>query len=153
MSIPLPRAVFATVLLSLTLSLTLVAGPAQAQTTERYEDQARAVTNQNRADRDLVRLRPGPCVQRFAERQAARMARQQRIFHQDLGVVLRRCNLYAVGENVASGADTGREVVRAWMHSAGHRRNILNPRYRVLGMAAKRGGNGQMYAAQVFGRG
>lgn len=153
MSIPLPRAVLATVLLALTLSLALFAAPAQAQTTERYEDQARAVTNHKRTDHDLVRLRPGPCVQRFAERQAARMARQQRIFHQDLGVVLRRCNLSAVGENVAYGYDTGRAVVRAWMRSSGHRRNILNPRYRVLGMAARQDGNGRMYSAQVFGRG
>lgn len=150
MSIPLPRAVFATVLLTLTMSL--LAAPAQAQTTERYEDQARAVTNNKRADHDLVRLRKGPCVQRFAERQARRMANRSRIYHQDLGVVMRRCNLSAVGENVAYGYSTGRAVVRAWMRSDGHRRNILNPRYRLLGMAARRGDNGQMYAAQVFGR-
>jgi len=146
----MPRAVLATVLL--TLPLSLMAPPAaQAQTIDRYERQARVVTNHVRAERDLVRLDKKPCVQRYAERQARRMARQRRLFHQDLGVVMRRCNLSAVGENVAYGYDSGRKVVRAWMKSDGHRYNIVNPRYRLLGMAARRGG-GQMYAAQVFGR-
>jgi len=148
-SIPLPRAVLATVLLA--LSLSLLAAPAQAQTADRYETQARAVTNDKRAAHDLKRLKKGACVQRFAERQARRMARQGRIFHQDLGRVMRRCNLSMAGENVAYGYPTGRSVVRAWMKSPGHRANILNRRYRLLGMAARRG-NGSMYAVQVFGR-
>ena len=152
MSTRMPRAVLATVLIALPLSL--VAPPAaQAQTIDRYERQARVVTNNERSDRDLVKLRKRPCVQRYAARQARRMARQERIYHQDLGVVLRNCNLNAVAENVAYGYDTGRQVVRAWMRSDGHRHNILNPRYRQLGMAARRGDNGRVYAAQVFGRG
>ena len=150
MSIPPPRAVLATVLLSIPLSLT--AAPAQALTVARYEDQARSVTNDKRADHDLRRLKKGACVQRFAERQAHRMARQERMYHQDLGVVMRRCNLSTTGENVAYGYPTGRAVVRAWMRSEGHRRNILNPRFRLLGMAAARDDDGTVYSAQVFGR-
>ncbi len=151
MSTHLPRAVLATVLLA--LPLTLVAPPAaQAQSIDRYERQARVVTNNARDNHRLSDLRKKPCVQRYAVRQAQRMARQERIFHQDLGAVMRRCNLDAVGENVAYGYDTGRGVVRAWMRSEGHRHNILNPGYRLIGMAARRGDNGYMYAAQVFGR-
>lgn len=151
MSTRLPRAVLATVLLA--LPLTLVAPPAaQAQSIDRYERQARVVTNNARQTHHLTQLRKKPCVQRYAIRQARKMARQERIFHQDLGVVMRRCNLDAVGENVAYGYDTGRGVVRAWMRSEGHRHNILNPRYRLIGMAARRGDNGNMYAAQVFGQ-
>ena len=151
MSTHLPRAVLATVL---ALSLTLVApAAAQAQTIDRYERQARVVTNNVRDSHHLPRLRKKPCVQRYAVRQARKMARQERMFHQDLGVVLRRCNLSAVAENVANGYGTGRQVVRAWMRSEGHRHNILNSRYRQLGMAARRGDSGYVYAAQVFGRG
>jgi len=150
-SAPLPRVVLATALL--TLSMLLVApAPAQAQSIDRYERTARVATNNVRANHDLPRVRKKACVQRFAERQARRMARQERIFHQDLGVVLRRCNLSAVAENVAYGYPTGRKVVRAWMRSPGHRANILNRRYRMLGMAAKRSSEGDIYAAQVFGR-
>ena len=80
------------------------------------------------------------------------MANQERMFHQDLRPVLNRCNLSGVGENVAMGYQTGRAVVRGWMHSEGHRRNILNRGYRLLGMAMRRSDNGTPYAAQVFGR-
>ncbi len=72
--------------------------------------------------------------------------------HQDLGRVMRRCNLRTAGENIAAGHPTGRAVVRGWMDSEGHRANILNRRYRLLGMAMRRSDNGTPYAAQVFGR-
>lgn len=146
-----PRTVLATVLLAVSASL-LTPSTAQAQTVERYERQARVVTNAHRVDHDLVRLKKKPCVQRFARRQARRMANQQRMFHQDLGVVLNRCDLSAVGENVAYGYATGRAVVRAWLASPGHRANLLNPVYRQLGMAARKGDDDQWYAVQVFGR-
>ena len=39
------------------------------------------------------------------------------------------------------------------MHSTeGHRENILNREFRILGVAARKGDNGRWYAAQVFGR-
>jgi len=38
---------------------------------------------------------------------------------------MRRCNLDAVGENVAYGYSTGLAVVGAWMRSDGHRHNIV----------------------------
>ncbi|HEX6148221.1 CAP domain-containing protein [Nocardioides sp.] len=122
------------------------------QSVTRYQAQARAVTNNRREAHDLVKLRRGKCVQRFARRQASWMARHETMKHQDLGPILRRCNLRSVGENVAYGYPTGRAVVRAWMHSKGHRANILNPGYRLLGMAMRRSDNGTPYAAQVFGR-
>jgi uncharacterized protein YkwD len=39
----------------------------------------------------------------------------------------------AAGENIATGYSTPRTVVRAWMASAGHCQNILNPTYRNVG--------------------
>ncbi len=121
------------------------------QTVARYQKQARAATNNKREAHDLVRLRQGKCVQRFAVRQARRMANQDRMFHQDLGRVLNRCGLTGAGENVAYGYPTGRQVVRAWMRSKGHRANILEPSFRILGMAMRRSDSGTPYAAQVFG--
>jgi uncharacterized protein YkwD len=49
---------------------------------------------------------------------------------------------WAVGENLAWGSGTQatpRSIVAAWMHSAGHRRNILSPRFRVIGIGIVRG--------------
>lgn len=38
------------------------------------------------------------------------------------------------GENIAAGQRTAREVVQGWMESDGHCANIMNPRYRVIGV-------------------
>lgn len=49
---------------------------------------------------------------------------------------------WAVGENIAWGSGdlaTPREIVRAWMNSTGHRRNILDRRYREIGIGVARG--------------
>ncbi len=153
-----PRTIPAALLLALLATL-LPAATSQAQVEEgitqtvaKYQRQARAVTNNRREAHDLAKLRAGECVQRFARRQARRMANQDRMFHQDLGPVMNRCHLTGAGENVAYGYPTGRKVVQAWMRSAGHRANILEPSFRILGMAMRRSGNGTPYAAQVFGR-
>ncbi|GIP59205.1 MULTISPECIES: CAP domain-containing protein [Paenibacillus] len=41
--------------------------------------------------------------------------------------------LYA-GENIAKGQKTPAEVVAAWMDSPGHKANILNPKYTLIGV-------------------
>ena len=80
------------------------------------------------------------------------MAQQERIFHQDLGDLSRACKLATAGENVASGYRTGRSVVNnGWMNSEGHRGNILNPSFRLLGIGARKGHDGRWYVSQVFG--
>jgi uncharacterized protein YkwD len=50
---------------------------------------------------------------------------------------LRSAHSWLVGENIAWGAGSwasARAVMRAWMHSAGHRRNILTGGYRQVGI-------------------
>lgn len=130
-----------------------VAPAAHASAAEIYADQAHRTTNQQRTSRDLARLGRNRCLEQFAARQAAVMARRGSLFHQDLATVLRECDLGLVGENVARGYPTGRALVkRGWMRSPVHRANILNPGYRVMAVAARRGSDGRWYAAQVFGR-
>lgn len=53
-------------------------------------------------------------------------------------------------ENVARGQDSIAAVMEAWMHSPGHRRNMLHPRMREFGIA-QRVSNGQPYWALVLG--
>lgn len=162
----LPR-ILATVVVALAALLSVVlTGPAHAaaapepatvsaRTTtaaDLYQGLVRTTTNTVRLLQDRARLGRQDCVQRFAERQATRMARQDRMFHQDLGPILRECGLRKVGENVAYGFATGSSVVQAWMRSPGHRANILDGDYRLLGVGARRSADGTWYAAQVFGR-
>lgn len=53
-----------------------------------------------------------------------------------------RAGAYSIGENIAWGGGslgTHRAIVRAWMRSAGHRANLLNPRFRDVGVGVAPG--------------
>lgn len=52
---------------------------------------------------------------------------------------------YTAGENIAAGQRTPAEVVDDWMHSSGHRANILNSNYTQLGVGYVNG-----YWVQLF---
>ncbi len=61
-----------------------------------------------------------------------------------------------IGENIASGQSTPREVMLGWMASTGHCRNILGPDYQDIGVGAApgfaRGGDHGGTWTQMFGR-
>jgi uncharacterized protein YkwD len=56
----------------------------------------------------------------------------------------------AFAENIAMGQRTPADVVTAWMNSAGHRANIMNCRYTLIGAGAARNAGGQIYWTQNF---
>jgi uncharacterized protein YkwD len=136
--------------------LTSLASPSTAQAenpAHRYEKQAFSATNQQRDQHQRVDLRQQQCVQGFADRWARHMARTENMVHQSLTPIMRRCHLTMAGENIAYGFTSGRSVVnQGWMHSEGHRENILRPQYRLMGMGAHRDDQGRWWISQVFGR-
>jgi uncharacterized protein YkwD len=134
------------------LSVLLCAPAASARTPSGFQRGIHQVTNGVREAHDRAALSKRKCVQRFAKKQARRMARQERMFHQDLQPVLDTCGLRRAGENVAYGFTSPQSVMDAWMDSDGHRRNILDKRFRRLGVGAKQSEDGTWYLAQVFGR-
>jgi uncharacterized protein YkwD len=142
------------VALAAVVSLTVAPAPATSAPTAaetKYGNRVFSLVNNIRANHDRVKLKRNKCLQRFANRQAQRMANQRRLFHQDLGRIQNACGVGYVGENVAYHPGRPRAVVRAWMNSPGHRANILLRKYRITGVAARRGG-GYWWVAQVFGR-
>ena len=57
----------------------------------------------------------------------------------------------AVGENIAAGQPTPKEVVHSWMNSEGHRANILSKEFEKLGVGyVKTGGTYKHYWVQLF---
>ena len=55
------------------------------------------------------------------------------------------------GENIAAGQKTPAQVVRAWMHSEGHRNNILNPDFTQIGVGYTHTNRGyRHFWAQTF---
>src|SRR5690606_25316458 len=94
------------ILVAVLIGLTLVvapSSPAEAISVTSFDKKLHKQTNKVRKAHGRKALKNGRCLDRYARRQAKRMARQQRMFHQDLGVVLRGCKARAVAENVAVG--------------------------------------------------
>jgi uncharacterized protein YkwD len=147
---------FRALVLGLLGATALVAVPltqvAQASASQTYETSVYNNTNVQHAKHNRVALKGARCLDTFAERQARRMADEKRMYHQDLGPILKACNLSLVGENVAYGYSGGRAAVTAWMNSTGHRANILNAKYRLIAVGAAQDEGGRWYVAQVFGR-
>ncbi|HEV2853924.1 MAG TPA: CAP domain-containing protein [Thermoanaerobaculia bacterium] len=59
-----------------------------------------------------------------------------------------------IGENIAEGQFSVDEVMDTWLHSPGHRRNILDPGFKELGVGLALGRSGRRYRvtwAQAFG--
>lgn len=57
-----------------------------------------------------------------------------------------------VGENIAMGYPDVASVMKGWMHSPGHRANILNKNYKEVGFGVAKSKNGSIYWCADFGR-
>jgi uncharacterized protein YkwD len=57
--------------------------------------------------------------------------------------------LHVAAENVASGPMGAKEVVDGWLHSPGHRRNILGD-FWLTGIGVAEAANGMIYFTQIF---
>jgi uncharacterized protein YkwD len=99
-------------------------------------------TNVQRAQHGLPPLSVDPWLLTSARRHAAWMTNSRSLTH----------TTQAVGENIAMGQNSSAEVVNAWMHSSGHRANILNPGYTRIGVAAFTTPDGTIFWCQQFWR-
>ena len=124
-----------------------VAGPAVqlvAQATPSTSQQRSAViaaTNAERRRAGCGALTASAQLTSAAQGHATDMARNNYFSHtsrdgRDFGDRLRATGLSfrTGGENIARGQRTATEVVRAWMNSSGHRRNILNCAFTKIGV-------------------
>jgi uncharacterized protein YkwD len=55
------------------------------------------------------------------------------------------------GENIAMGQTSNEEVMNDWMHSVGHRRNILNGNFQLVGIGIAKNSAGEIYWVVDFG--
>jgi uncharacterized protein YkwD len=111
------------------------------------------ILNDIRRDRGLQPLIAQQCLtEEVAQPWARHLADIQRLVHRDLDRVFDLCPRFnSVGENIAYGYPTARAVMRAWMNSRGHRRNILRPGYTHVGLGLAQTPSGVLYWVQNFG--
>ena len=59
-------------------------------------------------------------------------------------------NYRSAGENIAAGQTTAESVMKAWMNSPGHKKNILSPSFTHIGVGYAKGGSYGHYWTQQF---
>ncbi|MDQ3913874.1 MAG: Ig-like domain-containing protein [Actinomycetota bacterium] len=125
-----------------------------------WEVDVLALTNAHRASLGLGVLAPSTSLGDAARWKAAHMARYGYMSHDDPAPPVARtwdqrirdCGYGSgAGENIAYGYRRPEAVFQGWLDSAGHRRNIENPTYKVIGVGAAVPGSGTPYWAQIFG--
>lgn len=115
-----------------------------------WEAKVVRLTNARRVAHGRKPLKPNRCADRLAEPWTKHMARKRTLEHQSLDPFFSCPRTSSAGENIAFGYETPRALVSGWMHSAGHRANILNRRFTRIGVSGWRATNGVTYATQDF---
>ena len=90
-------------------------------------------------------------LNQYAQQWANNMARRNKLYHSDVGNILALNRFYTAGENIAWNQQTPEEVVNAWMHSEGHRENIMNRQFTKIGFGFANDTAGEIYWCTVFG--
>jgi uncharacterized protein YkwD len=142
-----------------TISLFLVPASlgAQTQPLERNDSERELLDllNQERAADHLPELKWDDALFKAARKHALLMLDLNTPGHQlpgELGLAERAANAGArftyIAENIAVGKDSA-TIHSGWMHSPGHRANILSPRATAVGIAVVRGTDG-LFAVEDF---
>jgi uncharacterized protein YkwD len=125
------------------------------------ETTMRCMHNYARKKRHLRQFRYNATLQAAADRKAADLLLCQTFSHSPCGggifSVLKNLgyanSCFGVAENIAwgsGGLGSARTTMRGWINSSGHRANLLNRRYRDLGVSVVKGTFLGMPNAQVW---
>jgi len=105
-----------------------------------------ALTNLERNKLSLAPLIANVQLTTAAQKKAEHILAEQYFSHNSLDgekfstwVKEENYRYLVVGENLAMGFNSAEEVLNAWMNSPLHKENILNPRYRDIGIGIIRG--------------
>jgi len=118
-------------------------------------------TNYYREENDIAELNTNQLLMEAAENKLNDMFQKQYFAHispegDDAGIILKEIgyDYLVVGENLARGYfKDSKDLVDGWMKSPDHRENILNPKFREIGVAQREGkfqGKEQYLAVQIF---
>jgi uncharacterized YkwD family protein len=122
-----------------------------------FQEKVLMLVNKERVSRGIKELEPDEMLSIVATIKSADMAQKNYFSHQSptygtpyqlldmLGV-----KYYFAGENIAYGQKTPEAVVKAWMNSESHKRNILNEKYTKLGVGIAVNNDGRIYWTQEF---
>lgn len=134
------------------------AGPAAAATTASQEARVLTLVNAARATAGCAPLRANAQLTKAARGHSADMARRRYFAHDTPAGTTPWTRIAQAGhpratlaENIAAGQRTADAVVKNWLNSPGHRRNVLNCGLRSVGTGLATGGPYGYYWTQDFG--
>ena len=94
------------------------------------------IVNKKRVNHGRKPLKMQSCDRHYAKHWGNTLAKNNWWKHSDLWNLLSDCHMSGAGENLIQFPDgmTPKQIVSAWMHSSGHRANILRWGYRLSGV-------------------
>lgn len=118
-------------------------------------------TNQERAEKQIPELKENPTLTKAAQLKANSMAEKGYFSHTDpegnspwYYLNLAGYKYEFAGENLAVNFVESKEVHKAWMNSATHKANIIQPKFTEIGIATAEGvykGKKAVFVVQFFG--
>ena len=126
------------------LALSLAPASHAATTQSQVEQSLIAAVNEVRADHNLRPVRIDPTLVVAARAHTTALLRTNVFEHGSFAerIALHGARGPAFGENLAWGTGrlaSARSIVNAWMHSPGHRANLLRPGWNRIGIGALKG--------------
>ncbi|MCI5064737.1 CAP domain-containing protein [bacterium] len=122
------------------------------QCSEFLRNEAVRVTNETREDVGLPPLVSLIPLERAAESRTLQMIHEKRLTHRGwTREVLRELpssSLTHFAQNLARGLSTPQALLRAWMRSPSHRKNLLDPKNRYIGIGCYRSTTGEHWWTQ-----
>ncbi|MFD1040532.1 SafA/ExsA family spore coat assembly protein [Virgibacillus byunsanensis] len=127
------------------------------QEVKSVEQQVIQITNRYRSENGLSPLSNDWQLSRVARYKSADMRDKSYFSHtsptygspfkmmKDFNISYQRA-----AENIAAGQQTPEDVVRSWMNSSGHRKNILDANMTHIGVGYAEGGSYSVYWTQMF---
>jgi uncharacterized protein YkwD len=151
MAMPYANALRALIFASLVLAAPHSLHPAAASGA-----QAQRELNDIRRQLGLQDVVPNAKLSAAAAKQAALLASRGELSHSAGGSLRSRTKAVGfsgvVGENLASGQKSVSRAIIDWMHSPGHRANILNGVYSCFGLESAKGAGSKTYWVLILGR-
>jgi uncharacterized protein YkwD len=127
-----------------------LAGWSADEAPDAYARRLLGATNEARADEGVAALAWSDCAARVAADRASALVGAAELEHAPLDDAMVACDVDLAAENLSRGAAGPREVVDAWLGSAGHRANLLDPTLAEVGIGCAREPGGELTCAQVF---
>lgn len=99
---------------------------------------------------DIMPLVKSEALETYAQEWAEHMASVNRMYHSSLREIM-QLGFLSAGENIAWGAKTAEQVMKVWLHSRGHKANIMSSKFSCMGAGMAQTKKGKTYWCVCFG--